>query len=74
MKYLLLFAMLMLLSCSLEEREARVTNVGHGVYYFKYIAGIEKICIELAKFKTEHKIISICPAGGATYIIICDEN
>jgi hypothetical protein len=69
--------MLLMMSCSIGQNDhgVKITNIGHGVYYFGCNEGIEAFCIELAKFKTEHKIISISSVGlYNNYVVVCDEN
>jgi hypothetical protein len=85
MKSIIILLCLFLLNCNddntpqpTEYDTDNIVNIGHGVYYFTSTG--KKFCIQLAKFKTNHEIISIAEDGrsgyGATlgYIVVCKEN
>lgn len=59
-----------------ESNTDPIVNIGHGVYYFNLIG--TEFCIELAKFKTNHDIITIASDamrhGTVGYIVVCKEE
>ena len=83
MKILILILCLLFVTCEKNtpenfDRANPIVAIGHGVYYFRLIG--TEFGIELAKFKTSHKIISVVSDNRGTYghnigfFVICDEQ